>query len=162
MSIASEFRKHGIHAANHEQELLIPVKKGKNESQKGKKEKFVEVKIAAQGGTFNAGVLYMNLDLWRKDSIGACVEQINGINKKEKFYKDLGSQMPLNILFGGTRFLRLGPLNEYAIDLGSPAGRTYSKEELSAVKFMHWSGAHKPWLSSRKAFHVDLWEKYSL
>jgi hypothetical protein len=70
--------------------------------------------------------------------------------------------MPLNILFGGTRFLRLGPMDEYATDLGSRVGRQYSQEEISSVTFMHWSGARKPWLPSEKGFNADTWEKYSL
>jgi lipopolysaccharide biosynthesis glycosyltransferase len=118
--------------------------------------------VTGQDDTFNAGVLHMNLDRWRKDSIGACIKQINLINERENLYNTYGSQMPLNILFGGARFHRLGPIDEYATEIGSAFGRSYSKEELSVIKFMHWSGDNKPWLSSRHAFHADIWEKYSL
>ena len=56
---------------------------------------------------FNAGVVWFNLNKWRKDDNDAEVKRLCFENNKRKFWTVFGSQPPLTILFGGTKFLHL-------------------------------------------------------
>ena len=100
---------------------------------------------------FNAGLIIINLDLWRKQIIDEDMLQITQVNNKHALWTDLGSQPPLTILFGGTNFFKM-PIEAFELTLGV---RNVTEPE-PGTYFLHWNGVHKPWMQD--GLNKHLWE----
>jgi lipopolysaccharide biosynthesis glycosyltransferase len=99
---------------------------------------------------FNAGILYLNLGLWRKNNINREILSIIDINNNKGLWKNFGSQPPLTIVTGNN-FYAL-PVKYYLDGLGYKKGITVP----SSAFFLHWNGKHKPWLED--GFYKDIWK----
>ena len=137
--------------------------------------------------SFNAGVLGMRLDLWRKQNLTERIREITLSNQQVRRYK-LGSQPPLAILFGAN-FERL-PLawnrraDQETLEKARKQDRDFRREREDEedeegkkgkkgkvkreeeVCVVHWKGAFKPWKedpSEKKKFrYVPLWKSYDI
>lgn len=103
--------------------------------------------------TFNAGILYLNLDSWRKKNVTSTLAAIASANEHEALWNDSGSQPPLQLAVGDD----FDPVPATLVDrLGYKPGITVS----DAAMFLHWNGKHKPWLPSGK--YASYWDVYAM
>ena len=99
---------------------------------------------------FNAGILYLNLEMWRKNNVNREILSLIKLNDKKNLWTNFGSQPPITIVTGN-KFYAL-PVKYYLGGLGWKKG---VKVPPSAI-FLHWNGQHKPWLED--GFYKDIWE----
>jgi lipopolysaccharide biosynthesis glycosyltransferase len=111
--------------------------------------------LSKKSPSFNAGVLLLNLKFWREHDVVLNVLQLCEWNKKHNLWPQLGSQPPLNLLFGGDRFDHLDKTFYYE-GLGNKIPHPDATE---SVVFLHWNGHGKPWLEG--GFRKDYWEPYN-
>ena len=102
---------------------------------------------------FNAGIVYINLAMWREKDIDTSARKICELNRKHGLWTNYGSQPPLQILAGGSSFLQLNK-EEYVGGLGYIKGINAT----ASAMFLHWNGKHKPWLPD--GMYKQLWEPY--
>lgn len=103
--------------------------------------------------SFNAGVLWLNLDVWRAAKLDEKVRGFCRFNEERKLFTWFGSNPPLSLLFGGPRFVQFPTkwmLNNLGWDMhkGGKVG--------AEVVFAHWNGKRKPWLDN--GAYKRLWE----
>lgn len=95
---------------------------------------------------FNAGVMFINFELWRRNNI---YEQLLNILHNEELYFEFWDQDILNIVVDGNYFEVSNELN-HEIKLNSNSRTSAVNTDRSI--FLHYSGKHKPW-SGRGLFH---------
>lgn len=116
------------------------------------REKGIDVSPASKP-SFNAGIIVINLKLWRENKVHDQILEICNLNRELKLWRKFGSQPPLQLLFSGDRFEHL-PNELYSGDLGWKSHRNPD-----GGMFLHWNGASKPWLSKGK--YKQFWENYN-
>ena len=139
------------------------------------------------GVSFNAGVLGMRLDIWRKNNMTETIRNITLSNQKVQRYK-LGSQPPLAIAFGSDfeklpqswnrkadkmtlETARREEKDVRRMEMGGTRERGRGKEgegeeEEDEVCVVHWKGAYKPWKvkkdEKQKKNVPPLWASYDV
>lgn len=95
---------------------------------------------------FNAGVMLINLELWRRNNI---YKKLLKVVENDELYFEFWDQDILNIVVDGDYFEMSNDLN-HEIKLNS----TFNTSAINIEKsvFLHYSGKHKPW-SGRGLFH---------
>eukprot|EP00522_Entomoneis_paludosa_P008981 CAMPEP_0172453434 /NCGR_PEP_ID=MMETSP1065-20121228/10758_1 /TAXON_ID=265537 /ORGANISM="Amphiprora paludosa, Strain CCMP125" /LENGTH=363 /DNA_ID=CAMNT_0013205615 /DNA_START=127 /DNA_END=1218 /DNA_ORIENTATION=+ len=135
------------------------------------------IQVSKASPTFNAGILLMNLKLWREQKVDETIRKICQVNREQNLYPKSGSQAPLLLALGGDRFQHLNP-QEYMDGLGgrpkpfSLLGKhawvlplVFPPEEYKWAKlperavFLHWNGKRKPW--AHNGAHKQFWEPYA-
>jgi len=101
------------------------------------------VDLSPKEPTFNAGIVVINLKLWRETNASDALAEICKINDELSLWTDFGSQPPLQLLFSGDRFEHLSS-TLYANGLGYIKDYELSEEAM----FLHWNGKYKPWLEN--------------
>jgi lipopolysaccharide biosynthesis glycosyltransferase len=104
--------------------------------------------------SFNAGVIVMNIRLWRINGIVKKVVKICKANENLNLWPEYGSQPPLLLLFSGDRFEKLGP-DTITNNLGFEENVTIKNSSI----ILHWNGAHKPW--NEDGYYREHWIKYN-
>lgn len=94
-------------------------------------------------GSFNAGVMVIDLDRWKKANLTATIQQIVDRNREEGFYR-LGSQPPLSLAIGN-RLESLGQPGQHWNVNSLGWLDTVSNETINAACLLHWTGPSKPW-----------------
>lgn len=103
--------------------------------------------------SFNAGIVYLNLKLWRNKNIDTIIRKICAVNSKYSLWTHLGCQPPLQLVSGDDcHYL---DRKDYADGLGWRKERTISPKTM----FLHWNGPHKPWLPD--GWYKEVWEPFS-
>lgn len=115
------------------------------------KKKGLTVSSSKKG--FNAGIIYLNLALWRERNIDTTIRKICAANSKYSLWSKFGSQPPLQLVAGDDMVYM--DTKNYADGLGWRKGLTISPKTM----FLHWNGKHKPWLTD--GWYKDIWEPYS-
>ena len=110
------------------------------------------VNIPANTSAFNAGVLLIRLDHWRRRNLTECVLFWMHENKRTPIFK-LGSQPPL-LLCTGNNYERMDPMWNVA----GAGYKAIDKHILSRAKLIHWTGAKKG--NEESAFHHDIWSQH--
>jgi hypothetical protein len=108
---------------------------------------------------FNAGILLIDLEKWRRDGDTERMQKLCRLNSKYKLWTKLGSQSPWLASFGGDRFQQL----DGALMVGemgrNPKDHPGEKKVSASALFLHWSGSHKPW--ARGGRYMKYWTPYS-
>jgi lipopolysaccharide biosynthesis glycosyltransferase len=119
------------------------------------------IDVAKPNPSFNAGLVVINLDSWRRQNISDQVQVINKYNGVYRLWDGYGSQPPLLILFGGDRFEQL----DSELFLNNIAYRkNIEKEQLCRAMFLHWNGDKKPWENcdgKNNCHNWDIWNAYN-
>jgi len=102
---------------------------------------------------FNAGIIYLNLALWRERNIDTTIRKICAANSKYSLWSKFGSQPPLQLVAGDDMVFM--DTKNYADGLGWKKGRAISPKTM----FLHWNGKHKPWLPD--GWYKNVWEPFS-
>lgn len=113
---------------------------------------------------FNAGVLYANLDKWRKESIFAkCVEYMKTNYSQIK----LADQDVLNAVVNGNWYSMELKYNQQAIIFEEEFEKKYNyftqtelKDAIENPIIIHYSGSSKPWHFRNKHPYKHLYWKY--
>ena len=121
-----------------------------------------EHKIVAATGlnptdkSFNAGVILIHLENWRKHNVDRELERWVKLNSVTDLYKH-GSQPPLLLTFRGVDTYELFDGKWNVEGLG---WKILQLEELRHANILHWTGPQKPWL--RSGMYKELWESYDV
>jgi len=113
----------------------------------------LESAVKASMHSFNAGVLLIHLENWRRNSITSIVEDWTYRNTISRLYNH-GSQPPILLTFGSS-FERL-PADWNVDGLGYKKNLDFTILKKASV--LHWSGTAKPWCP--KTPYRTLWENY--
>ncbi|CEL99500.1 unnamed protein product [Vitrella brassicaformis CCMP3155] len=104
---------------------------------------------------FNAGVLVLNLTMWRRDRLTDEAEGLIGLLRSLNITSFRGmstaesSQLPMNILFRNRVMAILDP-EWNVLKLGYDAADPPSQDTLSRGRILHWNGLLKPWLANSR------------
>mmetsp|Transcript_12582 Transcript_12582/g.49025 ORF Transcript_12582/g.49025 Transcript_12582/m.49025 type:complete len:329 (-) Transcript_12582:598-1584(-) len=110
------------------------------------------IEVHNTSSSFSAGVMYVNLEAWRRAAFETRLLQISRVHREVPLWSDFGSQPPLQLLIGDD--FETIP-SEHMIDgLGHKKVVAVDPK----VTFLHWSGLHKPWLPDGKA--KGYWSPY--
>lgn len=107
--------------------------------------------IQEKGPYFNAGFAYFSAPKFREHSDS--LRKIVAANNKHEWWTQLGSQPPLNLLFGGQQLFQLHGIH-YVDGLGWREEVDTSQEGL-----FHWNGPKKPWKEDGQ--FKDIYEAYT-
>jgi len=111
--------------------------------------------LPSEALSFNAGVLVIDLVLWRQRRALDLIAEWIASNLKWKLWMH-GTQPPLLLLFHD----EIVPLDwGWNID-GLGHRLNYPKEVLNKAKILHWTGPLKPW--KHHGVNRLIWEKYTL
>ena len=126
--------------------------------------------FSPRAAAFNAGLLVLNLRVWRAQRVVTQLERLvprmralglasyRGMAVRDRrggvSVPADSSQTPLLILFG-TSFERLPP--KWNVN-GLGWNAKVSPDELSGSCALHWSGGHKPWLPKPGGWYTQWWE----
>ena len=121
------------------------------------------IDVAEPLPNFNAGLLIINLDLWRRQNISQKAAEVASLNNKLALWPHFGSQPPLIVLLGGSRFEKLNT----SLFMNNAAYIKLADIAHEHIMFMHWNGKQKPWVpcagwAPRQSCHnFDVWSIYS-
>lgn len=110
------------------------------------------VNVANSLPSFNAGVLVLNLTMWRTVNADKAIREVSLLNTKYKLWDAYGSQPALLVMFGGERFHHLNS----SLFVNNARGMKEEEIPCNAV-FLHWNGITKPW---NEVSHSSLEMKY--
>eukprot|EP00522_Entomoneis_paludosa_P008787 CAMPEP_0172446688 /NCGR_PEP_ID=MMETSP1065-20121228/6246_1 /TAXON_ID=265537 /ORGANISM="Amphiprora paludosa, Strain CCMP125" /LENGTH=423 /DNA_ID=CAMNT_0013197877 /DNA_START=41 /DNA_END=1312 /DNA_ORIENTATION=- len=108
--------------------------------------------------TFNAGIMYINLHLWRQQQIDQTIRQICQLNQEHPIYNNSGSQSPLLLVFAGDGFERLNVSHSISYLGDSPLTKKKRRPQ-EGVMFLHWNGPNKPWFTN--GLNTKYWKPYA-
>ena len=120
------------------------------------------VDVAQPRPSFNAGLLFINLEKWREANISSKAAKVATINNELNLWPDFGSQPPLLVLLGGDRFAKL----DQSMLKNNVAYEKLNSEDRERIVFLHWNGRQKPWMpcawywEKPSCLNWDIWNKY--
>ena len=113
------------------------------------------IDVAEPLPNFNAGLLIINLELWRSHNISAKSAEIASLNNQLNLWPRFGSQPPLVVLLGGSRFEKLND----SLFLNNAAHASSVQEH---IMFIHWNGKRKPWMPCDGCNGTfSMWSRYA-
>lgn len=111
--------------------------------------------IQEKGPYFNAGFAYFSAPKFREHSDS--LRKLIAANNNNEWWTKLGSQPPLNLLFGGEQFFKLHRIH-YVDGLGWK--KDLNMNEMKNTKgLFHWNGPKKPWLQNGQ--YKDLYNAFT-
>lgn len=116
------------------------------------------LKLSSRNRGFNAGIIYLNLALWRENNVDDTIRKICALNLKHSLWTTFGSQPPLQLIAGGDDFVALSGI-DYVDGLGWRDLMRFNVRIPQNSMFLHWNGERKPWLSN--GLYKEWWDKYS-
>jgi len=99
--------------------------------------------------TFNAGVMVVDLEKWRKGKMTEVMRRFALKNREDEIYK-YGSQPPLALTFKEDF--------EHLPENWNVKTQAATEEEVMDACILHWAGASKPWKGEGR--HVEIWKSY--
>eukprot|EP01104_Vermistella_antarctica_P011835 TRINITY_DN3345_c0_g1_i1.p1 TRINITY_DN3345_c0_g1~~TRINITY_DN3345_c0_g1_i1.p1 ORF type:complete len:352 (+),score=69.61 TRINITY_DN3345_c0_g1_i1:221-1276(+) len=91
--------------------------------------------------TFNAGVLMVDIELWRKLDVSRTLERWLATHQQTQLWKH-GSQPPLLLTF----YKKFAPLDpRWNTDRLGYSKPVVTQEQIDAAHLLHWNGPKKPW-----------------
>jgi len=129
-------------------------------------------RLEIQGSYFNAGVMFINLESWRKNNFQEkLINVMNNLNNKIVHW----DQDVLNKFFNGSYL-------EVPLSLNFNTNKINTKTDINSIYFAHYIGSEKPWtildkvnksyelyqnnfrkISSKNKYHIThSWKKKSL
>lgn len=121
------------------------------------------IDVAQPRPSFNAGLLFINLELWKQRDISSQAARVASINNELNLWPDFGSQPPLLILLGGDRFVKLNK----SLLANNVAYEKLEEERRQHTIFLHWNGRQKPWMpcawywEKPSCLNWDVWNRYA-
>lgn len=112
------------------------------------------IDVANPSPSFNAGVLLLNLDIWRSENVDSTIRRVCLLNEEMNLWPLFGSQPPLLMVLGGDRFQRLN-VSLFVDTLGYAH---VSDARIKEGTFLHWNGPKKPWQPD--GMHKKWWVPY--
>lgn len=121
------------------------------------------IDVAHQLPTFNAGLLFINLEKWRECNVSSQAAKVADINNELNLWPDFGSQPPLLVLLGGNRFTKL----DKTLLVNNVAYEKLEDKIRQRAIFLHWNGRQKPWIpcawywEKPSCLNWDIWNEYA-
>ena len=114
-----------------------------------------KLRIDPQSGSFNAGLMLINLDSWRRYKTSQTILHWVRLNREANIYAH-GTQPPLHLTFDPS----LRETIDRAWNVDGLGWRLLTISELQRAHSLHWTGPKKPW--TKGGLYKELWQLYEI